>query len=190
MPASNLPRDCFQLRESLFDAFFDQFSDLYWTKREDAEKRLAELKAIWEEKAREGERYISQTDPELAKRMDECRCTQEDIKLPHYRETSEAHKAVNRWKWTREFIVGSWSESSSVTRLNTLPSENNWAGEEMRNEIDQKIKWFGFVTVGWSCTGHTRARWQTAAVCDWVKEKHPEWKVKDNEYDCTITAKR
>lgn len=122
--------------------------------------------------------------------MYKCSYTQEDIKLPHYEETSKAHNAVNRWKWTREFIVGSWSESSSVTRLNTLPSENNWAGEEMRNEIGQKIKWFGFVTVGWSCTGHTRARWQTEAVCDWVKKVHPEWKVRNNEYDCTITAKR
>ena len=122
--------------------------------------------------------------------MYKCSYTQEDIKLPHYEETSKAHNAVNRWKWTREFIVGEWSETSSVYRLNTLPSGDNRSAEEMRNEIQQKLDWFGSVCVGWSCHGHTRARWQTEAVCEWVKKVHPEWKVKNNGHDCTITPKR
>ena len=108
----------------------------------------------------------------------------------YYEKMREASSAVEKWEWFKDFIIGDWTEPASVYRLNTLPSENNWAGEEMRKEIIQKLDWYGYVTVGWSCLGHTRARWQTDSVCDWVKREHPEWKVVNNEFDCTITKKQ
>lgn len=169
---------------------FSIFQDLYWSDRSEAERSLAEFKKRWEENAKRGSAYIAETDPELGGRFRRCACTQEDCRKPYYEKMREASGAVERWEWFKDFVIEAWTEPASVYRLNTLPDENNEYGEEMRKEIKQKLDWYGYVTVGWSCLGHTRARWQTAAVCDWVKREHPEWKVVQHEFDCTITKKQ
>ena len=173
-----------------YDAAYDFFRDLYWNDRKEAEDQLVEYKRLWKDKAVKGSSYIADTDPELGERFKRRACTQEDCRKPYYEKMKEASSAVEKWEWFKDFIIGDWTEPATVYRLNTLPSENNWAGEEMRKEIIQKLDWYGYVTVGWSCLGHTRARWQTDSVCDWVKREHPEWKVVNNEFDCTITKKQ
>lgn len=63
--------------------------------------------------------------------------------------------------------------SCYVTRLNTLPAES----EKMMKEIEFKVDGFGRCILDWSCTGHTRAYWQSEAACAQLKKLHPEWKV-------------
>lgn len=172
--------------ETGYNVFFDQFRNMYWLNKEEAQNKLTELKAKWESEAMEGSTYIAATDPQLAQRMDDHNCTQEDTRLPYYEKVREAHDAVERWNWSKDFIIGKWSESSSVYRLNTLPSDDSTAAERLRLEIDQKMKWFGSVDMGWSCHGHTRAEWQTLAVCEWVKKEHPEWTATNYGHGCWI----
>ncbi len=69
-----------------------------------------------------------------------------------------------------------------VTRLNTLPSQS----PAMMREIEAKMEMFGECRIGWSCTGHTRTEWQTAAAAHEVAAAHPEWKVVDARWHVEI----
>ena len=170
------------------DIWFEQFRGQYWRRRRDAQAWLDAAKAKWSTAAEAGAALIAATDPALGERFRDRRVTQEDCRLPYYDKVRDAAYAVEHWSWGRDFVVGSWEESSSVYRLNLLPDDQSRpeAAREMVAEILEKLDWFGYVTVGWSCIGHTRAQWQTAAVVAWARREHPEWEVEDREYDCVI----
>ena len=170
------------------DIWFERFRDKYWRRRRDAQAWLDEAKARWSAAAEAGAALIAATDPALGERFRDRMVTQEDCRLPYYDKVRDAAYAVEHWSWGRDFIVGPWEESSSVYRLNQLPDDKSYpeGARKMVAEILEKLDWFGYVTVGWSCTGHTRAQWQTAAVVAWARREHPEWDVEDREYDCVI----
>lgn len=169
------------------DIWFGQF-DRYWRRRRDAQAWLDAAKAKWSAAAEAGTAFIAATDPALGKRLRDHMVTQDDFRLPYYDEVCKAARAIEHWAWGRDFVVGSWEESSSVYRLNLLPDDksNPEAAREMVAEILEKLDWFGYVSVGWSCSGHTRARWQTDAVVAWARREHPEWEVENHEYSCLI----
>lgn len=168
------------------DIWFEQFRGQYWRRRRDAQAWLDAAKAKWSAAAEAGAAFIAATDPALGERFRNRAVTQEDFRLPYYEKVKEAAYALEHWAWGRDFIVGAWEETSSVYRLNTLPDDKSEAAREMVAEILEKLDWFGYVSVGWSCTGHTRAQWQTAAVVAWARREHPEWEVESRGWDCLI----
>jgi hypothetical protein len=168
--------------------WFEQFRELYWRRRRDAQAWLDAAKARWSAAAEAGAAFIAATDPALGERLRDGMVTQEDCRVPYYDQIKSAFYSLEHWEWGRDFVVGSWEESSSVYRLNLLPDDKSCpeAASKMVAEILEKLAWFGHVSVGWSCIGHNRARWQTAAVVAWARREHPEWEVEDREYDCLI----
>lgn len=171
------------------DIWFEQFRGQYWRRRRDARAWLDAAKAKWSAAAEAGAALIAATDPALGERFRNRMVTQEDFRLPYYENVKRAAYALQHWEWGRDLIIGSWEESSSVYRLNLLPDDESRpeAAREMVAEILEKLDWFGYVTIGWSCIGHTRARWQTAAVVAWARREHPEWQVEDREWECHIS---
>ena len=69
-------------------------------------------------------------------------------------------------------------------RLNTLPNEST----TLVREIETKMAIFGNCTLSWTCTGHTRAEWQSESAASQLKKLHPEWKVVNTGYDVRISA--
>lgn len=169
------------------DIWFGQF-DRYWRRRRDAQAWLDAAKARWSAAAEAGAAFIAATDPALGERLRNHMVTQEDHRLPYYEKIRDAFYAVQHWEWGRDFVVGGWEEPSSVYRLNLLPDDKSRpeAASAMVAEILEKLSWFGYVVIGWSCIGHTRARWQTEAVAAWARREHPEWEVEDREWECLI----
>lgn len=170
------------------DIWFEQFRGQYWRRRRDAQAWLDAAKSKWSAAAEAGAVLIAAIDPALGERLRNHMVTQEDCRLDYYEKVKEAAYALEHWAWGRDFIVGSWEESSSVYRLNLLPDDQSRpeAAREMVAEILEKLDWFGYVTIGWSCIGHTRARWQTAAAAAWARREHPEWEVDEREDECLI----
>lgn len=160
-----------------YNAYYDFFSDQYFRNREDAEKELARLNAMWDEKAAAAQETIK-VDPDLAARARERMCTQEDCKKPYYHDVTGAVDWLRIREFTRDFIVGEWEEGSGVFRLNTLLSDKNFGAEKVR-ELDEKMAWFGEASIGWTCSGHTRANWQSDADEAWIRENRPQWTVEN-----------
>ena len=175
---ANVPEGMFQPADRAgHDAYYDFFSDMYFRKREDAEAELARLNAMWDEKAAAAQETIK-VDPDLAARARERMCTQEDCKKPYYRDVTGAVNWLRIRDFTRDFIVGEWEEGSGVFRLNTLLSDKNCGAEKVR-ELDEKMAWFGEASIGWTCSGHTRANWQSDADEAWIRENRPQWTVEN-----------
>lgn len=74
--------------------------------------------------------------------------------------------------------------SDQVYRLNTLPNESS----TLVREIETKMEIFGNCTLSWTCTGHTRAEWQSESAASQLRKLHPEWKVVNTGYDVRISA--
>ncbi len=74
--------------------------------------------------------------------------------------------------------------SPSVYRLNTLPADS----AALMREIEAKVALFGECSLGWSCHGHTRAEWQSAAAAAQIKAAHSEWRVVNRGHDVYIYA--
>lgn len=159
------------------DIWYEQFRDQYWLNRADAEKWLEEAQIKWAAAAANGAAYIVRTDPELAERIGHRECTQEDCRLPYYRDVQTAAYAVEHNKWGQELFVGEYGETNDICRLNTLLSDPKGAGEEKRRELDEKMAFFGECEISWSCTGHTRAEWQTQADAEWLIANRPGWEL-------------
>ena len=96
-------------------------------------------------------------------------------------EREVAEGVCDNRKYADRLVVGPWEESCDVSRLNTLLSEDNSAGEEKRREMDEKMEWFGQIEISWSCIGHTRAHWQTEADAAWLAKNRPDWKLEVHE---------
>lgn len=176
---ANVPEGKFEPADRAgYDAYYDFFSDMYFRKREDAEAELARLNAMWDEKAAAAQETIK-VDPDLAARARERMCTQEDCKKPYYRDVTDAVNWLRIRDFTRDFIVGEWEEGSGVFRLNTLLSDKNCGAEKVR-ELDEKMAWFGEASIGWTCSGHTRANWQSDADEAWLRENRPQWTVENH----------
>ena len=177
---ANVPEGQFEPadRAGGYDAYYDQFSDQYFRNREDAEKELARLNAMWDEKAAAAQEAIK-VDPDLAARARERSCTQEDCRKPYYRDVTDAVRWLRIRDFTRDFIVGEWEEGNGVYRLNTLLGDKH-GGEEKVRELDEKMAWFGYAEIGWTCTGHTRAEWQSAADAAWLKANRPQWEIEND----------
>ena len=79
--------------------------------------------------------------------------------------------------------VDSHEMHNSVYRLNTLLSES----DEKVKELEKKLAIFKTVHIGWTCTGHTRAQWQTAADVEWVRKNRPQWSVEDETWSLTVS---
>ena len=159
------------------DVWFEQFRDQYWLNREEAEKWLEDAKVKWAGAAAKGAAVIVSTDKELAERIWHRACTQEDCRLPYYCDVQNAAYAVEYNKWGQELFVGEYGETNDICRLNTLLSDKGGAGQEKRDELDQKMRFFGECEISWSCSGHTRAEWQTQADAEWLIANHPDWEV-------------
>lgn len=160
------------------DAWYGQFgSDQYWVDRDVAEQWLADAKAKWAEEAANGSEFIAKTDPALAERVWKHDCSQEDCRLPYYEAVRDAAHAVEHAKWGEALFIDRWDETSDICRLNTLLSDWSPAGERKRNELKEKMHFFGECTISWSCMGHTRASWQTQSDAEWIKTMHPECEV-------------
>ena len=163
------------------------YEDEYYLTEAEAVAALAALQADHAEREKEARQVLSRNQP-LADRMEACSCTQEDCNLPEYEELSKAHRSLELAQFVRSFGVVAVVHSECVTRLNTLPTDSGKYGEAMRREIEQVVKHYGRCFVEWSCTGHTRAAWQSAAVADWVRQAHPEWKATADGVRCSIKA--
>lgn len=171
-----------------YSAYYDFFRDQYFRNRADAEAELARLNAMWDEKAKEAEETIK-VDPDLAARARERMCTQEDCKKSYYLDVTDAVDWLRIREFTRDFIVGEWKEGYYVYRLNTLLGDKN-GGEEKVRELDEKVAWFGEASIGWTCTGHTRANWQSDADEAWLRENRPQWTVENHGESLYIKAKK
>ena len=171
-----------------YNAYYDFFCDMYFRNREDAEKELARLNAMWDEKAAAAQETIK-VDPDLAARARERMCTQDDCKKPYYHDVTDAVDWLCIREFSRDFIVGEWEEGSGVFRLNTLLSDKNGGAEKVR-ELDEKMEWFGVASIGWTCSGHTRAEWQSDADEAWILENRPQWTVKNCGECLYIKAKK
>jgi hypothetical protein len=165
----------------------DVFRDLYWMTKADAEIALANYKREYATLQKNAEELFA-TDPALFQRMEDGKCTQED-RGEKYDRFSSAHRTYELAKFVSKLVVMGTEHDCYVSRLNTLPSDDDKNGEDMRREIADVMAHYGKCFVGWTCFGHTRAQWQTEAVCAWVKKDHPEWTVKNRGMDCVITAK-
>lgn len=159
------------------DIWYEQFRDQYWLNRADAEKWLEEAQIKWAAAAAKGAAFIESIDPDLALRIRKHEATQEDCRKPYYNELRDAVYAIEHWEWGKELLVGEYQESNDICRLNTLLSDPKEAGEEKRRELDEKMAFFGECEISWSCTGHTRAEWQTQADAEWLIANRPEWEV-------------
>lgn len=51
-----------------------------------------------------------------------------------------------------------------VWRLNTVPGDGDWYERKVLDEIRWRLRVFRKCYLGWTCIGHTRSRWQTAAA--------------------------
>ena len=80
------------------------------------------------------------------------------------------------------YYVAEQVATPTVYRLNTLPAES----PELVAEIEGKVAEFGACTIDWTCTGHTRAQWQSEAACEQLKKLHPEWQVKNEGWHVSI----
>lgn len=187
---ANVPEGVFVAadRADGYDAYYDQFRDQYFRNREDAEKELARLNAMWDEKAAAAQETIK-VDPGLADRARERRCTQEDSQKPYYHDVTGAVNWLRIRDFTRDFIVGEWEEGNGIYRLNTLLGDKNGGTEKVR-ELDEKMAWFGEASIGWTCTGHTRANWQSDADEAWLRENRPQWTVENHGESLYIKAKK
>jgi len=73
---------------------------------------------------------------------------------------------------------------SNVWRLNSLLREDPRKVEE----VELRLRVLGEARIAWTCTGHTRAAWQTAADAKWIEENRPDWKVVTGVSSLRITA--
>ena len=158
-------------------AWFDQFRDLYWTDKAEAEAILQRTKEQWRLRGEAAMRYVEATDKALYDRMKRGACTQEDCQRPYWEEMKRATSAIEAWEWGKDFIIGEATENASVYRLNTLLSDSRAAGQDKIKEFEEKMSYFGYCTIEWTCTGHTRARWQTESDAAWIRSHHPDYEV-------------
>lgn len=174
----------------LHDATMEAFRDLYFTDRAEAESALSDYKREMSLGAERAKDFISQTDPALAKRMENRECSFEDSQLPHYKEVQEAVDIISKWNCTKDMKVGEWGEHPYVSRLNTLLSDDSEAGHKKVKELDEKMDYFGWCEIGWSCMGRTRAEWQSVCDAEWIKANRPDWKVENLGGTVHVTAVR
>ena len=113
-----------------YDVWFDQFRNQYWRRRRDAQAWLDAAKARWSAAAEAGAAFIAATDPALGERILHHEVSQEDFRLPYYKQVWGAAQSLERWKWGRDFVIGDWEESSSVTRLNLLSDDPSDTAKE------------------------------------------------------------
>lgn len=72
-----------------------------------------------------------------------------------------------------------------VYRLNTLPADC----VILMREIEAKVAMFGYCELSWTCTGHTRAEWQSIAAAEQLASAHPEWEVTHTSRDVTARVR-
>ena len=84
----------------------------------------------------------------------------------------------------RGWYIAKIPATDRVYRLNTLPNDS----VSLMEEIETKVGYFGGCTLGWTCTGHTRAEWQSEAAAEQLKKAHPEWEVTNTGYSVRIAA--
>lgn len=87
-----------------------------------------------------------------------------DVGHPHATDYSDL-KAVESFDDEKYGVVAE-PMSSTIYRLNTLPSESS----QIVREILFKLRHFDEVELGWTCTGHTRAKWQGEAAAAWLNK--------------------
>lgn len=124
-----------------------------------------------------------EAEKELARTKQEAEKGLADKTAPEYERRSEM------WKFALTMEVVETSHAATVSRLNTLPGENTAEGRRMREEIADVMACYGECEVSWNCFGHTRACWQTEAVCDWVRIAHEEWIAENKGSYCVIKVR-
>ena len=167
------------------------YADVYrhacYYDRRSAEAGLAQVKADCRARA-EAAAQVLAADPAMAQRMRDGMATQEDARKPSYDAFSTALRAQELWAFVEGMQVLATTHGITVCRLNTLPDGDNEWSRGMREEIEAVMRHYGECVVEWSCMGHTRAEWQSAAVAQWVTKAHPEWTAKAGGGRCSIKA--
>lgn len=74
--------------------------------------------------------------------------------------------------------------SNCVFRLNTLPKDS----PALVKEIEAKVAIFGDCELSWTCTGHTRAQWQSEAAAAQLKAIHPEWHIVNTGHSVSMSV--
>lgn len=167
----------------------DMFKDLYFKSEEDAREYLAKLRKERAEKASELETLVKDNVDLNVRIQSHCE-TRDDRSCEAYNEICKLKRILEWYDFAMGLKPVAWTHDDGVSRLNTLPLENGESAAAMRAEIQDVMDFYGHCTVSWNCSGHTRARWQTEAVCAWVEETHPEWKVENRGYDCIIRKRK
>jgi len=76
----------------------------------------------------------------------------------------------------------------TVWRLNTLPGVASPSQRKVLDEIRWRLRVFGKCNLGWTCMGHSRARWQTSSAALSIPDFIPGVRVVVNETGTGLTV--
>jgi hypothetical protein len=130
--------------------------------REEAEAELAAMRERAEARTRENEAWLKE-HPKPWSEDERWRASYLNV---------EGQTPLERFEELRWRVV-EIEATPKVWRLNTLPHQD----PETMKEIETKVRLLGRAELGWTCTGHTRAAWQTQAAAADLRAAHPEWEI-------------